>query len=168
MLEFHLAPLKILTCAVGSNGSWSKIRAQPRTSGIAPDTCNPGQTLGQISVAGNTCEQEREVREVNVQWSSWEPGMTIQNGGRDGKSKNGLRLVHGSRSEVVSLTDIPKPIAESLRQQCSEEIAVLFRRANVSPALIYTFSKTGLLVTEENRDRLPPAEYREWKQALRD
>jgi hypothetical protein len=94
--------------------------------------------------------------------------MTIQNGERDGKNKNGLRLVHGSGSEVFSLTDIPEPIAESLRQQCSEEIAVLFRRANVSPALIYAFSKTGLLVTEENRDRLPLAEYREWKQALRD
>jgi hypothetical protein len=87
--------------------------------------------------------------------------MTIQNGERDGKNKNGLRLVHGSGSEVFSLTDIPEPIAESLRQQCSEEIAVLFRRANVSPALIYAFSKTGLLVTEENRDRLPLAEYRE-------
>jgi hypothetical protein len=38
----------------------------------------------------------------------------------------------------------------------------------VSPALINAFSKTGLVVTEENRDRLPPAEYREWKQALRE
>jgi hypothetical protein len=38
----------------------------------------------------------------------------------------------------------------------------------VSPALIYAFSKTGLVVTEENRDRLPPAEYREWKRALRE
>src|ERR1039457_6240640 len=99
MLEFHLAPLKILTCAVGSNGSWSKIRAQPRTSGITPDICNPGQTLGQISVAGNTCEQEREVREVNVQWSSREFEMTIQSGGRREKTRNGLRLVHGLGSE---------------------------------------------------------------------
>jgi len=66
------------------------------------------------------------------------------------------------------LTDIPSPIAESLRRQLSEEMVALFRRANVSPALIYAFSKTGLVVTEENRDRLAPAEYREWKRALRE
>ncbi len=82
--------------------------------------------------------------------------------------RNGLRLVHDSGSGVVSLTDIPGPIAESLRSQFSEEMVALFRRANVGPALIYAFSKTGLVVTEENRDRLPPAEYREWKQALRE
>ncbi len=94
--------------------------------------------------------------------------MTIQSRGRRGKSRNGLRLVHSSDSEVVSSTDIPGPIAESLRRQFSEEIVALFRRANVSPALIYAFSKTGLIVTEENRDRLSPAEYREWKQSLRE
>ncbi|MGD0860992.1 MAG: hypothetical protein ABR912_16995 [Terracidiphilus sp.] len=94
--------------------------------------------------------------------------MSNQSGERRGKDKNGLRLVHGSGGEVVSLTDIPGPIAESLRQQFSEEIAVLFRRANVNPALIYAFSKTGLVVTEENRGRLSPAEDREWKQALRE
>jgi hypothetical protein len=66
------------------------------------------------------------------------------------------------------LTDIPRPVVESLRSQFSEEMVALFRRANVSPALIYAFSKTGLIVTEENRDRLPPAEYREWKHALRE
>lgn len=105
---------------------------------------------------------------MNVQWSSREFEMTIQLGGRRGKTRNGLRLVHGSGSEVVSSTDIPGPIAESLRCQFSEEMVALFRRANVSPALIYAFSKTGLVVTEENRDRLPAAEYREWKQALRE
>jgi hypothetical protein len=61
------------------------------------------------------------------------------------------------------MTDIPAPIAEALHQQFSQEMTVLFRRANVSPALIYAFSKTGLVVTEENRDRLLHAEYREWK-----
>ena len=94
--------------------------------------------------------------------------MTIQHGGRDGKSKNGLRLVHDSGRHVVSMTDIPAHIAEALHHQFSQEMTVLFRRANVSPALIYAFSKTGLVVTEGNRDRLPPAEYREWKQALRE
>lgn len=94
--------------------------------------------------------------------------MVNQSGGRRDKSRNGLQLVHGSGSEVVSLTDIPGPIAESLRCQFSEEMVALFRRANVNPALIYAFSKTGLVVTEENLDRLSPAEIREWKQALRD
>jgi hypothetical protein len=94
--------------------------------------------------------------------------MTIQHGGRGGKSKDGIRLVHDSDRQVVSMTDIPAPIADALHQQFSQEMTVLFRRANVSPALIYAFSKTGLVVTEENRDRLPPAEYREWKQALRE
>ena len=94
--------------------------------------------------------------------------MTIQHGGRGGKSKSGIRLVHDSDRQVVSMTDIPAPIAEALHQQFSQEMIVLFRRANVSPALIYAFSKTGLVVTEENRDRLLPAEYREWKQALRE
>ena len=79
--------------------------------------------------------------------------MTIQHGGRGEKSRNELRPVHGPGDEVVSLTDIPGPIAESLRHQFSEEIVALFRRANVSPALIYAFSKTGLVVTEENRGR---------------
>jgi len=105
---------------------------------------------------------------VNVQWSSREFEMTIQSGGRREQTRNGLRLVHGLGSEVVSLTDIPSPVAESLQRQFSEEMVALFRRANVSPALIYAFSKTGLVVTEENRDRLPPAEYREWKRALRE
>lgn len=94
--------------------------------------------------------------------------MVNQSGGRRDKSRNGPQLAHGSGSEVVSLTDIPGPIAESLPCQFSEEMVALFRRANVSPALIYAFSKTGLVVTEENQDRMPPAEIREWKQALRD
>jgi hypothetical protein len=106
---------------------------------------------------------------VNVQWSSRGLEMTIhQPSGRRKKDRNGLRLVQDPRSEVVSSTDIPGPIAESLRSQFSDEMVALFCRANVSPALIYAFSKTGLVVTEENRDRLPPAEYREWKRALRE
>jgi hypothetical protein len=51
------------------------------------------------------------------------------------------------------LTGIPGPITESLRYEFSKEIVALFRRANVSPALIYTFSKTGLVATEEDRGR---------------
>lgn len=106
---------------------------------------------------------------MNVQWSSRGLEMTIhQPSGRRKKDRNGLRLVQDPRSEVVSSTDIPGPIAESLRSQFSDEMVALFCRANVSPALIYAFSKTGLVVTEENRDRLPPAEYREWKRALRE
>jgi hypothetical protein len=32
---------------------------------------------------------------------------------------------------------------------------------------MYAFTKTGLLVTEDNRDRLSPAQMREWKRSLR-
>jgi hypothetical protein len=59
--------------------------------------------------------------------------MTIQHGGRGGRSKNGIRLVHDSDRQVASMIDIPAPFAEALHQQFSQEMTVLFRRANVSP-----------------------------------
>ena len=94
--------------------------------------------------------------------------MVIRSGWRRGKGTNEPYLGHGSDTEVVSSADIPGPIAESLQHQYSEEMVALFRRSNVNPALIYAFSKTGLIVTEENRDRLSSTEIREWKRALRE
>jgi hypothetical protein len=60
-------------------------------------------------------------------------GMTIQHGGRGGKSIDGLRLVHGSGRQVASKTDIPAAIADALHQQFNQDMIVLFRRANVNP-----------------------------------
>jgi hypothetical protein len=56
--------------------------------------------------------------------------------------------------------------AAALTQELTDELRLLFRQANVSPDLIYAFTKTGKLVTEDNRDRLSPAEMREWKRTL--
>ena len=57
--------------------------------------------------------------------------------------------------------------AAALSQGVTDELRLVFRRAQVSPDLMYAFTKTGLLVTEDNRDRLSPAQMREWKRTLR-
>lgn len=56
--------------------------------------------------------------------------------------------------------------AEALTEELTDELRLVFRRADVSPDLIYAFTKTGKLVTEDNRDRLSPAELGEWKRTL--
>jgi hypothetical protein len=66
------------------------------------------------------------------------------------------------------MTSMPDAIAESLGHELTDELRLVFRRANVSPDLIYAFSKTGRIVTEENRVRLSAAQHQEWKQALRE
>ena len=56
--------------------------------------------------------------------------------------------------------------AAALSQGLTDELRLVLRRAQVSPDLMYAFTKTGLLVTEDNRDRLSPAQMREWKRTL--
>jgi hypothetical protein len=56
--------------------------------------------------------------------------------------------------------------AEALSQGLTDELRLVFRQAQVSPDLMYAFTKTGLLVTEDNRDRLSSAQIREWKRTL--
>jgi hypothetical protein len=45
---------------------------------------------------------------------------------------------------------------------------LVFHRSHVSPDLIYAFSRTGRIVTEENRHLLTPEQHRDWKEALRE
>ena len=42
----------------------------------------------------------------------------------------------------------------------------MLEQADVDPAHVYAFSKTGRLVSEENKDALSPAEVKEWKSAV--
>ncbi|MDR1613171.1 MAG: SEC-C domain-containing protein [Planctomycetota bacterium] len=40
------------------------------------------------------------------------------------------------------------------------------RRAGLAPELVYAFEKTGLLVTEKNRDLIPEKDIEEWNAAI--
>lgn len=66
------------------------------------------------------------------------------------------------------MTAVPGSVRESLGQEFTDELRLVFRRASVGPDLIYAFSKTGRVVTDENRNLLSPAQHREWKRALRE
>ena len=46
------------------------------------------------------------------------------------------------------------------------ELAEMMAAAGIDPALIYASAKTGLLVTEENRDKVPVEALEEWEAAL--
>jgi hypothetical protein len=63
---------------------------------------------------------------------------------------------------------MPAEVAESLRQEFTDELRSVFRRIHVSPDLIYAFSRTGRIVKEENRHLLTPEEHHNWKGALRE
>jgi hypothetical protein len=63
---------------------------------------------------------------------------------------------------------MPAAVADSLTREFTDELRLTFRRANVSPDLIYAFSKTGRIVTEENRHLLSPEQHRAWIEALRE
>lgn len=66
------------------------------------------------------------------------------------------------------MTAVPGSVGESLGQEFTDELRLVFRRASVGPDLMYAFSKTGRVVTDENRNLLSPAQHREWKRALRE
>jgi hypothetical protein len=80
--------------------------------------------------------------------------------------KRGLNLVTDVEhaAEVEGALSVAE--AAVLSQELTDELRLVFRRAQVSPDLIYAFTKTGRLVTEENRDRLTSAQLREWKRRL--
>lgn len=46
------------------------------------------------------------------------------------------------------------------------ELAETMRKAGIRPALIYATEKTGLLVTEENRNLIPDIDLAEWEAAI--
>lgn len=60
-------------------------------------------------------------------------------------------------------SDEPRPFdPEDYRRTAVEAM----QKAGINPALIYAFSRTGLIVTEENLDKLSKADLAEWKAAL--
>jgi hypothetical protein len=79
------------------------------------------------------------------------------------QGKDGPYLVFspGETASAISAAD-----AEALTHELTDELRLVFRRADVSPDLIYAFAKTGRLVTEDNRGQFSPAQLREWKRTL--
>jgi hypothetical protein len=49
-----------------------------------------------------------------------------------------------------------------------DEMTALMEETGIHPAHIYAFRKTGLMVSEENRERLSPAALKEWQAALKE
>ena len=58
------------------------------------------------------------------------------------------------------LKDLPHP--EHLEHMMVEDM----KKAGINPAIIYAFTETGLLVTEENKDLLSDQDLDEWHQAI--
>ncbi len=92
--------------------------------------------------------------------------MTNRDHGRM-PGKDGSDLVSSPERSGEAAPPISAAEAVALTQELTEELRLVFRRANVSPDLIYAFTKTGRLVTEDNCDRLSSAQMREWKRTLR-
>ena len=42
----------------------------------------------------------------------------------------------------------------------------IIKRAGIEPAIIYAFEKTGRIVTEQNKNKIPDVELREWCEAV--
>jgi hypothetical protein len=59
--------------------------------------------------------------------------------------------------------DVPKPI--SLEDVESDIIAAM-AKADLPPEIIYAYKKTGLLVSEMNRNRLSDEDLEEWNAAI--
>jgi len=93
--------------------------------------------------------------------------MTDRNGRRLGETR-GPQLVQRASEVNASMARMSGALPGFLSHELTDELRLVFRRANVSPDLIYAFSKTGRIVTEENRIHLSAAQHREWKQALRE
>lgn len=81
--------------------------------------------------------------------------------------KDGSDLVSNPERSEEAAPPISAAEAAALTQELTDELRLAFRRANVSPDLIYAFTKTGRLVTEDNCNRLSSAQMREWKRTLR-
>ena len=59
--------------------------------------------------------------------------------------------------------DTPQPVDMDVYER---ELAEMMAAAGIDPALIYASAKNGLLVTEENRDKVPVEALEEWEAAL--
>ena len=61
--------------------------------------------------------------------------------------------------------DAPQPLDMDTYDR---ELAEAMAAVGIDPALIYAATKTGLLVTEENRDKIPEQALEEWEAALKE
>ncbi len=77
-------------------------------------------------------------------------------GGESGTALPDIRPASAETRENIETPD------EATRK----EIARRLRQERVSPDSIYAFEKTGLMITEENRDLWTPGSLRRWNQAL--
>lgn len=82
------------------------------------------------------------------------------------RGKEGTHLISNPEGGDEAALAISAAEAAGLSQELTDELRLVFRRAQVSPDLMYAFTKTGLLVTEDSRDRISPAQLREWKRTL--
>jgi hypothetical protein len=80
--------------------------------------------------------------------------------------KPGPQLVQRENQNRLPTPDMPAEVAEFLRQEFADDLRLVFRRSRISPDLIYAFSKTDRIVTEENRHLLTSEQHQEWKRAL--
>ena len=59
--------------------------------------------------------------------------------------------------------DTPQPMDEAV---INEEMVNAMKAAGIRPSLIFAWSKTGLLVTEQNRHLIPAEDLAEWQAAI--
>jgi len=109
----------------------------------------------------------QEMKQANVESKVGEWKMAKQKA-RQSAGKPGLQIVRRSALTGVLAPDMPAEVAKSLRQELTDDLRLVFHRSHVSPDLIYAFSRTGRIVTEENRHLLTPEQHRDWKEALRE
>ena len=82
------------------------------------------------------------------------------------RGKEGIHLISNPEGGDEAALAISAAEAAGLSQELTDELRLVFRRAQVVPDLMYAFTKTGLLVTEDSRDRISPAQLSEWKRTL--
>jgi hypothetical protein len=60
-------------------------------------------------------------------------------------------------------SDTPKPINP---EWAETKVVEAMQQVGIDPAYIYAYTKTGRLLTKENRELLTPEELNEWKEAV--
>jgi len=107
--------------------------------------------------------------------------------------KKGILYVEGEEGQTYKVVDISPETADALEKHLKEldekyggELdpkGLLFpdagplehfeartvgymRKAGIHPAFIHAFEKTGLIVTEENKDKIPDVDLAEWQAAI--
>lgn len=82
------------------------------------------------------------------------------------QGKDGPHLVSGPEPAGEAEFAMSAADIEALSREFTDDLRLVFRRAQIGPDLIYAFTKTGRLVTEDNCSRFSPEQLREWKRSL--